>query len=161
MAVSEEKYQAALARLRRMRQAGTVALMTAVEGVETVGTAGSLSFVDGYFGKAHQGKDPSMPPEHGIFWFGVPYQVFLGTGLHLFGALGLASEHMHALGNGAFCSGVDRMAFHAGINARAKHDAKAPAAGASSSGIRYPLSMTAGRRVYSDAELERIARGHA
>lgn len=161
MAVSEEKYQAALARLRRFKQQGMEAVMTAVEGAETIGAAGGLSFVDGYFGKDHVHPDASVPPSHGVYWFGVPFQMYVGTLFHGVGALGLASEHMHAVGNGAFSSGVSRLSYESGKQRRIVHDTQKPAAGATSSGVRYPLRMEAGRRSYSDAELERIARGHA
>jgi hypothetical protein len=163
MAVSEEKYQAALARLRRMRQQGMEAVMTVVESAETVGTAGGLSFIDGYFGKDYQHKDPAEPSSHGVLWFGVPFQMYVGTLFHGVGALGLASEHCHAVGNGAFSSGVSRLAYESGKHRRVVHDTMAGAPkGAGASGVRYPLrSMSAGRRSYSDAELEQIARGHA
>lgn len=164
MAVSEEKYQAALARLRRMRQQGMAAVMTVVESAETIGTAGGLSFVDGYFGKDQAHKDPSVPSSHGVYWFGVPFQMFVGTLFHGVGALGLASDHCHAVGNGAFSSGVSRLAYESGMHRRVVHDtmSKQVGPGASSSGVRYPLrTMSAGRRSYSDAELEQIARGHA
>lgn len=156
MAVSEEKYQAALRRLRNLRQSGEAALMTGVEAVEVVGAGSAFSFADGYFGKPHVHPDAAIPPSVGIYWFGVPYQMYAGAAFHLVGALGLASEHMHALGNGAFSSGAGRMSYEAGLHARVVADTKQPLTTAA--GSRIPLTMTAGRRSYTDAELDRIAR---
>ncbi len=158
MAVSEEKYQAALRRLRNMRASGEAALMTAVESIEVVGGGSAFSFFDGYFGKLHVMQNGNGST--GVYLAGIPYQAIVGAGLHALGAMGIMDEHMHALGNGAFLSAAGRMSYEAGIHARAKHDATHPAA-AASSGSRVPLSMSSGRRSYTDAELERIARGAA
>jgi hypothetical protein len=158
MAVSEEKYQAALRRLRNMRQEGVAAMMVGVEALEVVGAGSAFSFADGYFGKIHAHPDGSASTA--LYVLGAPFQLLAGGALHAIGALGVASEHMHALGNGAFVSATGRMAYESGIKARAHHDATAPKT-AGASGSRVPLTMSAGRRSYSDAELERIARGAA
>jgi hypothetical protein len=144
MAVSQEQYERALARLKKIRNEGREALNTAVTILETNGAAGAMGFSDGYFGK---------PDPHGhiaIEILGVPLAFWLGPSFHLVGAIGLAPEHMHALGNGVMSSEVARMAFEHGQKQAATHGAAA--------GSRIPLAMSAGRTQYSDAVLRDIAR---
>lgn len=144
MAVSQEQYDRALARLRKLRLEGRQALGTAVNIVEVQGSAGAMGFMDGYFGK---------PDKHGhvaIEVIGVPLAFWLGGGMHFLGALGLIPEHLHALGNGTMASEVARMAFEQGQK-------KATESGAVSAGSRIPLAMSAGRTQYSDDMLRHIA----
>src|SRR5262245_42393998 len=87
VAVSDTKYEALLKRMRKQREEGRSMIMTVVETVETGASASAHAMVDGYFGP--------------VDVMGVPLGVITGGLLHLLGALGLAPEHMHALGNGA------------------------------------------------------------
>lgn len=147
MAVSQEQYERALGRLRKLRDEGREALNTAVTLLEVQGSAGAMGFADGYWG---------VPDAHGhvaVEILGVPLAFWLGPTMHLVGAFGLASEHMHALGNGVMSSEVARMAFEQGQKKAAEH-----AAGGAKAGSRIPLAMSAGRTQYSDAVLRDIAR---
>jgi hypothetical protein len=145
MAVSQEQYDRALARLRKLRAEGQAALSTAVNILEVQGSSGVQGFVDGYFGK---------PDAHGhvaVHVLGVPLAFWIGPSFHLLGAFGLASEHMHALGNGVMAAEVGRMGFEHGQK-------QASTTGGASAGSRIPLAMSAGRTQYSDDVLRNIAR---
>ena len=137
MAVSESKYKSLLARMRREREEGRSMVMTVVETVEVQASAGTHGLIDGYF--------------EGVSVLGVPIGFLTGGALHLIGALGLAPEHMHALGNGAFAQPVAEMGRQFGEKLRTG-EAAAPAATASGRRI-----ITAGGRALSDAQLRSIA----
>jgi hypothetical protein len=127
MAISDKKYSALLARMRRQRQEGRSMIMTVVESVESGASASTHGFIDGYFG--------------GVSVVGVPLGFITGSALHLFGALGLAPEHMHALGNGAFAAPIAEMSRQWGEDM-----AKGAPAGAAS-----------GRRLFAGAGAQRLS----
>lgn len=141
MAISEAKYKDALAQVQRLRSRVTnirrgaeEQVMQVVGGLEVAGSAFGLSLIEGYCG--------------GVEFLGIPLPVLAGTGLHLAAFGGIAPEHLHQFGNGAFAAYATTLGLGIGEEMRAKGGGGA-AAGA----------LGQGGGGLSDAALAMLAQG--
>lgn len=85
-----KRAQSAQSRIKRVKEQADEVVDTIVATVETTGAAFALGMVNGRY--------------NGVEVVGVPLDLLLGGGAHVLGFLGVGGEHLHNMGNGAFCS---------------------------------------------------------
>ena len=148
MAVTESKYNQALERLASARKRVSNVkkeaegqVLQVVQTVEVGGSAFTHALVEGYW--------------NGVEFLGIPLPVLTGTGLHVLGFFGIAPEHLHNFGDGAYASYTTTLGLGIGEEMRRKGGAPVQQlpAGGGSQGL--PLNVSAGG--LSDADLVRLA----
>jgi hypothetical protein len=108
--------QSASARVKRIKEEANEMVDTVVATFETGGAAFTMGMINGRYGGAEI--------------VGVPLDLLSGFGLHLLGFLGIGDQHLHNLGNGAFCSYTNTLGAGIGGEMKLKAEAAARAAGA-------------------------------
>lgn len=146
--ISEAKYKKALDTVDRLRKRtanikaeANQAVMQVVQTAEVGSSAFGHSLLEGYF--------------NGVELLGIPLPVLTGSGLHLLGFLGVAEEHMHNFGDGAYAAYLTTLGLGIGEEMRRKGSGTAAPAGTSSGwGGGLPPAGAAG---LSDADLANLA----
>jgi len=147
LAISENKYKSALAqvqaarkRVQNIKSQANEQVMQVVQTFEVGGSSFLHGMVEGYW--------------DGVEFLGIPLPVLTGTGAHMLGFMGVAPEHLHNMGDGAYAAYTTTLGLGIGEEMRRKGGgaAELPAGGASQ-GLPY-ASSGAG---LTDAELVRLA----
>lgn len=145
--ISENKYKEALARIDRARkrassikQEAEGQVMQVVQTFEVSGSSFLHALIEGYW--------------NGVEFLGIPLPVLTGTGMHALGFFGIAPEHLHNFGDGAYASYTTTLGLGIGEEMRRKGGAPAQLPAASSQGLPYNVSAGAG---LTDDELARLA----
>ncbi len=155
--ISEQKYNAAIEQVDRMRKRvanirdeATSTVLQVVQTAEIGASAFTHSLIEGYW--------------NGVELVGVPLPIITGTALHVLAFLDIASEHMHNFGDGAYAAYLTTLGLGIGEDMRRKAGSTTQPAGAASRGWGgaappggYPAA-TAGLSNDQLAELARFAR---
>ena len=122
----KDAYAKAQARLSKFREQGEHMAGVAVNTVETVATAGLLSYMRGrYPSTTTDEKTKKVSYTTDLLVAGIPVSLIVGIGGHVAGFAGLLgkySEHGHAIGSGALAEYASSTLFTMGNKARADAD---------------------------------------
>jgi hypothetical protein len=122
------KAQRANARVKNIKAQAEEQVLQVVQTAEIGGSAFTHAMLEGYW--------------NGVEFLGIPLPLLTGTGFHLLGFFGIAPEHMHNFGDGAYAQYAVTLGLGIGEEMRAK------SGGAASGALGRPLS---------DAALEQLA----